>query len=156
MKTRSLIWLVVGMIHITAFEVIAKMINLRVSRTGTNEVQYAFDDRVVTEDELNRILGKLGNICTNCQINVLPRNQATASDLLVTLHRIQTNGLHNVAIYGEGTITGSSGTISLSVDVSKRPIGTCIANTYDESGFQPSLPVDGIEEIERNLPKVDK
>lgn len=144
------------MVHITAFETIAKMINLRVSRSGTNEVQYAFDDRVVTEEELNRILGKLGNICTNCQINVLPRHQATASDLLVTLHRIQTNGLHNVAIYGDGTIAGTSGTISLSVDVSKRPIGTCIANTYDESGFKPSLPIGGMEEVEIIPPNGEK
>jgi len=111
------------------------MFQIALSCDESNRVTYCVNDKPVDAGKLDEILCKLGKVATNLQVNVIVAERVSALEMTKVLYIIQSNGLHNVVLITLGMNKGESGYFSISIDVTKRPIDTCITDTEMASGF---------------------
>ena len=111
------------------------MFQITLSCDESNRLTYAVNDKPVDAGKLAEILNKLGTLATNLQVNVIATERVSAFELTKMLFMIQSNGLHNVVLITPGSNKGESGYFSVSIDVAKRRIRTCIADIEMASGF---------------------
>lgn len=152
MKT-SLIVLVV-LTQLCTLKTNGMLFRVAISHDESNRVTYSVNNIPISESAMKGILGKIAAIDTNIVVYVDSAKSVMASDLTALLDHIQSSGLHCVTLTSPGQKDDKNGHFRLSLDLTMKPIGTCMPESYLKNGFEEVGQAGrNIDEVYTSLPE---